>query len=314
MVYAPIVSISMLFLLVLVPTYSAWPSPVVLMGDIAVQNPTLAKSGDTYYLLSSHDQIQTRVSTDRIKWAYIGSAINFFGNADLWSPDITLHNDTYWLYYCRSTFGTRLSEIYLATSTTLEPKSWDDEGVIIGSSNFTLYNAIDPAAIQDESGQWWLVFGSWNDGIYIFKVDNYYGQRISTPQKLAQRPNKALEKPLLVFNGGYYYLFMSFGNCCPSSTGVLLPPQEKYHIVACKSRRIEGPYVDDKGISCLEGGGYEVLQGHDKYWAVGGQAVYHDTADDHDLLVYHWYDSTDSYTAKLGINFLNWTSGLPVAY
>jgi len=303
-----------LVLLYLSTVHCAWPSPGVVTGDISVHDPTLIKKDSTYYLFCTHGQIQTRVSTDRVKWTLEGSALSFWGNTDLWAPDITLHGSTYWLLYCRSTFGSRVSEIYLATSSTMAPGSWADKGVVIASNNTTPYNAIDPAAIQDSSGKWWVVFGSWSDGIYVFSIDSNTGKPTSTPTRIAERSNKALEGPILFSKDGYFYLFMSFGNCCPSSTGVLPAPQEKYHIVACRSKIITGPYTDATGASCLNGGAYEVLEGHDKYWALGGQAVYHDSSDNHDLLVYHWYDSTASYSPKLGINFLNWTSGWPVAY
>ncbi|RUP52052.1 hypothetical protein BC936DRAFT_142467 [Jimgerdemannia flammicorona] len=91
-------------------------------------------------------------------------------------------------------------------------------------------------------------------------------------------------------------------------------PHEKYLIVACRSDTIDGTYVDDGGNSCLSGNYFEVLLGHDKYWAMGGQYVFQDDGNNTDVLVYHWYDSTSSYAPKLGINLLTWdTNDWPVA-
>jgi len=264
-------------------------------------------------LFSTHNGIETRTSTDRTKWTAKGAALTWWGSTDVWAPDVSLHGSTYWLYYCRSTFGSKTSEIYLATSTTLLPGSWTDKGVILASGSNTTYNAIDPSAVVDASGKWWVVFGSWYDGIYIFSVDSS-GKRTSTPKQIAQRPSTVLEGAAIYRKGSYYYLFMSFGNCCPTSAGVIGSPGEKYHIVACRSATIDGTYVDAGGVSCKSGGYLEILAGHDKYWAVGGQSIYYDSSDSHDLLVYHWYDSSNSYTPKLGINFLTWDSnGWPIA-
>jgi len=132
-----------------------------------------------------------------------------------------------------------VSEIYLATSTTLEPGSWTDKGIVLSSDASTIYNAIDPAAVQDASGKWWITFGSWFDGIYIFSVDSN-GNRTCTPKKIAGRPNTALEGPYIFRRGSYYYLFISY-------TGSLGAPNEKYHIVACRSTKIDSGYVDAGG-------------------------------------------------------------------
>ncbi|RUO96326.1 glycosyl hydrolase [Jimgerdemannia flammicorona] len=210
----------------------------------------MIKKGNTYYLFTTHGDIGIRKSTDRINWAYAGKATPWWGTTDLWAPDVSLHNNTYWLLYAHPTANTlRTAEIYLATSTTLEPGSYKDKGIIIASTESSPYNCIDPSAVQDYEGNWWISFGSWSNGIYldsrllisfskmigsyntrlhhfktlgiyIFKVDSS-GKQISTPKRIAARPSTALEGSTIFKHSNKYYLFMSFGNCCPTTTGVV---------------------------------------------------------------------------------------------
>ncbi|RUS20738.1 glycosyl hydrolase [Jimgerdemannia flammicorona] len=111
------------------------PAPKTVKGDIGVHDPAMIKKGNTYYLFTTHGDIGIRKSTDRINWAYAGKATPWWGTTDLWAPDVSLHNNTYWLLYAHPTANTlRTAEIYLATSTTLEPGSYKDKGIIIAST------------------------------------------------------------------------------------------------------------------------------------------------------------------------------------
>ena len=56
----------------------------------------------------------------------------------------------------------------------------------------------------------------------------------------------------------------------------------------------------------LKGGGTTILTSHDWVHGPGGQSVVHDDADNHDLLVYHYYDSRNNGQVYLGINILGW--------
>ena len=43
----------------------------------------------------------------------------------IWAPDISYHNNTYYLYYSVSAFGKNTSAIGVVTNTTLNPKDKD---------------------------------------------------------------------------------------------------------------------------------------------------------------------------------------------
>lgn len=74
---------------------------------------------------------------------------------------MTLVGSTYYLYYAISSFGSRNSAVGYATSTTLEYGSWTDHGATgVASDSSKAYNAIDPAVVQDASGNYWMTFGS----------------------------------------------------------------------------------------------------------------------------------------------------------
>lgn len=72
-----------------------------------------------------------------------------------------LVGSTYYLYYAISSFGSQVSSIGYATSTTLEYGSWTDHGATgVASDTSKAYNAIDPTVVQDASGNYWMTFGS----------------------------------------------------------------------------------------------------------------------------------------------------------
>jgi arabinan endo-1,5-alpha-L-arabinosidase len=70
------------------------------------------------------------------------SIIDNPGRNDPWAPDVHLVGAEYFLYYAVSTFGSQVSAIGLATSSTMEPGSWTDKGGIgVASKKGQAYNA-----------------------------------------------------------------------------------------------------------------------------------------------------------------------------
>jgi arabinan endo-1,5-alpha-L-arabinosidase len=297
------------------PGAGAYPNPGVVAGDTTVHDPSLVIRGATprYVLASTHNQ--TRLSADRITFVGTGGWFPIgvpewtkpYGNGDTWAPDVSFHDGKYWLYYAASTVGSQHSAIGLATSTTAEPGSWTDRGKVIDTdwNDGVNYNAIDPNLLVDASGRWWLTFGSYWDGIYQVELDPATGKvkAGATPANVARRPgsNTAIEGPSMFRHGGWYYLFASFDSCCPA---LVNPSPPTYHIMVGRSTSPNGPFLDRNGTDMRSGGGTLVLGTHDWVVGPGGQSVVHDPSDDHDLLVYHYYDSRANYTAFLGINYL----------
>jgi arabinan endo-1,5-alpha-L-arabinosidase len=296
------------------------PLPQTAVGDVGTHDPSLVIRGGTpkYAVFSTHNQV--RYSADRTVWALGPPALdpvpawtNQYSNNDLWAPDVSYHRGRYWMYYSASTTGSQHSAIGLATSLTGEPGSWVDKGEVIVSRQSdpnTEPNAIDPALLVDDDGRWWLTFGSYFGGIYVLELDPSTGLRKAgaSPIRIADR--SSIEGAYTFKRGGYYYLFLSFGSCCPALIGAQKPT---YEIWVARSTSITGPYTNKTGHATLDGHAEPVLGERDHVAARGGQSVVHDPNTGRDLLVYHWYDSRLNYASFLGINNLRWENGWPVA-
>jgi arabinan endo-1,5-alpha-L-arabinosidase len=198
-----------------------------------------------------------------------------------WAPDISRHNDLWYLYYSCSTFGKNGSAIGLAVNKSLDPKSpdfqWEDRGMVIASHRKKdNWNAIDPNLIVTPEGQPYLCYGSFWDGIQLVKLDPKDYQTVQTkPVTIARRVDKrlpnpgenAIEAPFIFYHDGYYYLFVSFDYCCKGENST-------YKTVYGRSKSVEGPYVDDKGQPMLYGGG-TLLYGPDaENFGIGHCSVY----------------------------------------
>ena len=287
-----------------------------MIGDTGVHDPSVAKTpSGTYILAHTGDNIQLKTSTDRTAWRNAGAAFPngaswtksyTGGSANLWAPDISYRNGKYYMYYSASSFGSQNSAIFLATSSTGASGSWADQGLIISTTSSSDYNAIDPNLIVDASGKWWLSFGSFWSGIKMIPLDPSTGKRSgSSIQSIASRTEngRAIEAPYITRHGNYYYLWVSFDNCCKGASST-------YRIMVGRSTSVTGPYVDKNGKALTAGGGTEVMASHGSIHGPGHEAVFTDT--DADVLVYHYYQNKGA--SSLGINLIRYDSDWPVIY
>jgi arabinan endo-1,5-alpha-L-arabinosidase len=294
------------------------PAYLELTGNIRpVHDPTLIKEGDTYYLFCTGNGIPVRESADMLRWKMSVPAIvrvgvpdwvreYVGGTNDIWAPDISYYNDKFHLYYSVSLFGMNTSVIGLATNKTLNRESddfeWIDEGLIIASVASDNYNCIDPNLALDADGNPWLAFGSFWTGIKMIRLDPDTGRRSTednTLYPLAQRHinDGAIEAPIVIRKGDYYYLFVSFDFCC---RGV----QSTYYVVVGRSENITGPYIDRDGVEMLNGGGTQVTFPTERWRGPGHCAIY--VEDDVEYLVHHAYDVENEGSATLRIAPLAW--------
>lgn len=292
-----------------------YPNPGVVTGDVAVHDPAMIKSNGTYFLFSTGNGIDIRTSTDRTAFRRIGAAFPngaswahpFTGGSNnLWAPDISFRNGQFYLYYSASTFGSRNSAIFLATSATAQPGSWTNQGIVVQTNNSSDHNAIDPNLVVDASGGWWLSYGSFWTGIKMVRINPSTGKPSdSTRFNLAQRPasaDGAIEAPYIVYREGYYYLFVSFDYCCRGTSST-------YRVMVGRSTSVTGPYVDRNGVAMTAGGGTEILASHGSIHGPGHSAAMADS--DAWVLIYHYYPSGAS---RLGINLIGWSGGWPSIY
>jgi arabinan endo-1,5-alpha-L-arabinosidase len=288
-----------------------------------VTDPTIIKDGDTYYLFTTGPGIPARSSTDLVHWQDLGPVFDALpawavqkvpGATEPWAPDISYFDGQYHLYYAVSTFGSQRSVIALATNTTLDPDApdyqWVDRGEVLESApGRSIFNAIDPNLVLDDSGRPWLAFGSQWSGIKLAPIDPTSG-KLAQPGRpfasLASRPASGpIEAASIVHANGYYYLFVSFDVCCMGSAST-------YRVMVGRSRRVAGPYLDRSGRPMLQGGGTPVLVGAGRYRGPGSSSVLIDGSQA--WIVNHAYDAAQGGNAKLQVRPLSWDAqGWPVA-
>lgn len=285
-------------------------------GDLSAHDPVVIREKNIWYAFYTGNGIKMKSSTNGVDWFHYGQVIKHTpkwvkdlvpgATSSIWAPDISYYNGVYNLFYSVSTFGKNRSVIGLLTNKTLDKKSpeykWIDMGLVIKSTQTDDYNCIDPNFIVDEKGDTWLSFGSFWGGIQLVALDNKSLKPITDNALLtiASRPVfKAIEAPYIIFNKGYYYLFVSFDFCCK---GV----RSTYKIAVGRSSEINGEYFDKKGRSMLSGGGTIIKESDERWKGPGHNAVY--KYGDQSIFIYHAYDAQNNGAATLRIDNLNWDS------
>lgn len=297
--------------------------------NITVHDPVMIKSGDTFYLYCTGKGINVFSSTDMKNWKreasvfsekpdWTEAVVPDFKN-HIWAPDISLHDNKYFLYYSVSAFAKNTSAIGVATNTTLDPTDpnfkWVDQGIVVQSvPNRDMWNAIDPNLAFDENNTPWLAFGSFWGGLKMVKL-NADLKTIAQPEEwytIARRQrsfdladtnpgNGAIEAPFIFRKNNYYYLFASWDLCCRGE-------KSTYKVVVGRSDKITGPYLDKGGKSLAEGGGSILIQGDRNWYGVGHNSTY--TFDGKDYLIFHAYDAKQKGRPVLMIKELQWDEEL----
>jgi len=284
----------------------------VLTGSYWSHDPVMIRQGDTYYSFCTGHRTPIRTSTNMHYWQYLGDVWpsgppawtwdipGFDGN--IWAPDISYFNGKYHLYYSISSFGSRNSCIGLATRTTLGSGGWTDEGPVICSESWYSYNCIDPALFIDDSGQettYWLVFGSFWEGIKMRQIDPSTGHLLASNPTLYQLAyNSSIEAGFLIYKEPYYYLFVSFDACCDEPY--------TYNIRVGRSTSVTGPYYDRFGTPMNSGGGNRLTWDSVNWRGPGHNAVFLDN-DGRYWFLHHAYRRSDT-SARLRIHELFWDS------
>jgi arabinan endo-1,5-alpha-L-arabinosidase len=283
-----------------------------LTGDVAAHDPSIAKSGSTWYVFTTGAGISMTSSADGLNWggrrkvfstppAWWSTVPGHTNVADAWAPDIKRYNGRYFLFYALSSFGSRNSAIGYATAAT-PAGPWTDHGsAVLRTTDSNSYNAIDPELVIDANGDPWLAFGSFWDGLMIEKLDrSTMVPNAGTRQNIARR-SAGIEAASIVYRNGYYYLFASIDKCCQGVNST-------YKIVVSRSTRIDGGYVDKSGKAMTGGGGTVLDAGNDRWRGPGGEDV-----NEGNVIARHAYDATANGAPKLLINGLRWDSaGWPV--
>ncbi|MBN1817009.1 MAG: family 43 glycosylhydrolase, partial [Sedimentisphaerales bacterium] len=116
---------------------------------------------------------------------------------------------------------------------------------------------------------------------------------------LARRPRRhAIEAAFVIFREGFYYLFVSFDNCCDGVNST-------YKVMVGRSRTPTGPYLDIQGNPMEDEGGSLVLASYDNWRGPGHNSILHTPKGDY--IVHHTYDAREENGARnLQIRPLLW--------
>ncbi|MGL1886370.1 MAG: glycoside hydrolase family 43 protein [Reichenbachiella sp.] len=285
-----------------------------LSGNTVSHDPSLIKEANgLWWTFMTGTGIGVKYSSDGKNWTQGGQV---FGNElswwrdyapnmganDVWAPDCYYYRGRYWLYYAVSEFGTNNSAIGLTSCTSIVAGDWRDDGRVVStSSGSNSTNAIDPNVFQDASGKPWLVYGSWFDGIKVVRLKDSDMKPSGTTHTIA-RASGGIENPDIVYNNGYYYLFVSKGVCCNGTNST-------YNIAYGRSTSLAGPYYDKNGVNMLNGGGTVLDAGNSVWVGPGASDVYRRSGNY--MMIRHAYDATDNGTPKMLINDLYFSNGWP---
>lgn len=306
-------------LLALSPYASAKEGVLLGMPDPAV----IQAENGSFYIFATGKGLPVYHSTNLVEWEKIGTVFDTPVPAwskkaipetdGIWAPDIVKLNDTYFVYYCVSSFGSQRSVIGVATNSTLDHTSpdykWVDQGLVIesfpGKNDF---NAIDPAAFQQADGRAFMVWGSFWGGVKSIELDPETGKPLEADpviSAVAARPNHAVEGAYMVHHGEYYYLFVSYDSCCDGA-------ESTYRVMVGRSENPLGPYVDFQNKPMTEGGGTLVLSNNDNWRGPGHNSVL--TTEKGSWIVHHTYDTFNLDKQRiLQIRPIYWTdAGWPV--
>ncbi len=207
-----------------------------------------------------------------------------------WAPCVRrISNNLYRMYYVitipgtingNGTWSERSFVGLMETSTPADIDSWKDKGYVITNYsdkqlNFQVstndwnncyfkYNAIDPSLIITDSGENWLIYGSWHSGIAAVQLNPSIGMplnELGNPwgDKNAAAYGKTVynrflgktgqrwqgsEAPEVVYHNGYYYLFLAYDELSVA-----------YNTRVVRSKNIDGPYYDITGRNVTSEGG-----------------------------------------------------------
>lgn len=263
---------------------STKPVPLSLSGNTFAHDPTMIEADGTFYRFWTGNNIPSAKSTNLTSWqdaravfqngysAWVDEWLNGVSGETFnfpWAPDVSRFSGKYHIYSSFSAkFGDNISCITHLSTNDIVAGAWTDHGPVICTKGSENYNAIDADVGVDADGKPWLAFGSFWDGIMGFELAADGSRVGNTLTRLAWA--NEIEAPVLLYRCGFYYLFVTWGLCCPGEGRSV--SQLTYRVVVGRSRSIMGPYVDKSGKSMLDGGGTLMVQGDRTTWAAAGHS------------------------------------------
>ena len=226
------------------------------------------------------------------------------------APDVIHIGDRYFMFVSANVGGQPRANINMISSKTLDPNSpdyrWVEGGVVASSDGVEDCNAIDPGAFLDPTdGRLWLTYGSYFGYTRIVELDPKTGKRLNPGD---QPVNLAIncEASDMICHDGWYYLLATHGSCCRGS-------DSGYNIRVGRAKSVFGPFLDQTGVSMIEGGGKLLIGSGGRFIGPGHFGLI-DLGDGVQKFSMHWEADFDRGGASvLDIRPLLWKDGWPVA-
>ncbi|MGD8858877.1 MAG: arabinan endo-1,5-alpha-L-arabinosidase [Myxococcales bacterium] len=262
----------------------AAPAPLSLSGNTFAHDPTMIEVDGVVHRFWTGDFIPSATSTDLRHWRSAptvyggdypgwvddwldgvpGETFNF-----PWAPDVSRFGGRVHIYSSFSArFGDNVSCITHLTTEDPAQGQWTDHGPVLCTEGDEPYNAIDADVALDANGTPFMAFGSFWDGILAVELDQGGDPVGGEPVRLAWAPQ--VEAPVLLRHCGRYYLFVTWGLCCPGEGRSVA--DLTYRVAVGRSDHILGPYLDREGVPMLEGGGTLVVEGDGEQFAAAGHS------------------------------------------
>ncbi len=248
----------------------------VAFQNASVHDPSVIKSGDTYYVFGSH--LASAKSKDLMKWQQLTSSVSatnplFLNGANnvftelaetfswaqsdtLWAADvIRLADGKYYMYYNACKGDSPRSAMGIAVANSIEGP-YVNKGVFLKSGMWgqashdgTVYdalkhpNAVDPNVFFDNAGKLWMVYGSYSGGIFIMQMNPTTGMPLAGQgygKRLMGGNHARIEGAYIMYSPvtAHYYMFTSFGG---------LDASGGYNMRVARSTSPDGPYFDAQG-------------------------------------------------------------------
>ncbi|MGX9221604.1 family 43 glycosylhydrolase [Massilia varians] len=248
----------------------------ITFKNAAVHDPSIVKSGDTWYVFGSH--LAAAKSTDLMNWQQIASGVSatnplfLNGTANvftelaetfswaqsdtLWAADVRqLADGRFYMYYNACKGDSPRSALGIAVADRIEGP-YVDKGIILRSGMWgqashdgSIYdamkhpNAVDPHVFTDNAGRLWMIYGSYSGGIFIMQMNPSNGMPLPGQgygKRLMGGNHSRIEGAFVMYSPAtsYYYMFTSFGG---------LDANGGYNMRVARSLKPDGPYLDAQG-------------------------------------------------------------------
>jgi arabinan endo-1,5-alpha-L-arabinosidase len=242
-------------------------------------------------------------------WTWNGGAERPGGGA---APDAVKIGDRYLIVYGATGGGLgggHNGKILTMWNKTLDPKSPDfkyTEATVVAQSDGVEDNdAIDPGLLLDPNdGRLYCSYGTYFGSIRLIELDPKTGMRLDG--------NRAIDIAIdceatdLEYRNGWYYLLGTHGTCCDGANST-------YNIVVGRSKKIQGPFLDNIGRDMLKGGGKMVLAAGGRVNGPGhfGRIILEPGVEK--MSCHYEADLDQGGFSVLGIRSLLWKNDWPVA-